>query len=554
MWGGRVLAVSILIAATQAAAAPAPADHPALIRLDATECAACHEDLIKGRSTVHAPAEEDCTGCHEVTISDSGTRVSLAEEEPALCLLCHDDLAAAVDAGLETPHYPVTESCLTCHDPHAGAAPSLLIDPVHELCGTCHDPADLGASHGGRLPDGANCVGCHQPHGSDTKGMLAADNLHQPFAEGSCDGCHRPAFGGRIRLTSRGERLCTACHGDIVPKGDGVGVHAAMRGEHGRAGCLSCHDPHMGERNLLLETGPGLCASCHGAIVHGARAATGHAIAADDCLNCHLPHASDHDRLLSVPAAGLCGDCHDTADAELVGAHLGADLASLECTNCHDPHGAGHPKLLAANMHAAIEEGCDLCHDGASDRFVENSASELCLVCHEEIGETAKTAEVPHAALEVAECTDCHNPHASRRERLLLGAPGEECTVCHDEQAAGAGEVAHGVIDSIGCQACHEPHGGSKSKMLRQTGSELCLGCHDTASLGLTRDGRRNHPVTNHRVLGRPTEKELARTDTDFNDEFECMTCHDPHKGRSKSILRWGAASSMQACLQCHPK
>jgi len=582
--GWRILAVSIVIAAVHAPnGAEAAAKHPALVRLDATECAACHGELVEDRSAVHVPAEEDCTSCHEFSISETETRVSLLEEEPTLCLLCHDDLTAAADAELAVPHDPVTASCVICHDPHASDAPHLLIEPVYELCGSCHDPTDLVESHGEALPGGAACESCHQPHGSDTKGMLVAANLHRPFGDGTCNSCHRPAFGERIRLTARGERLCTACHGDVRLAGDdGIVVHAAMRGEKGRAGCLACHDPHMGERMLLHETGPGLCADCHAAIVQGALADTGHVVAADDCLTCHLPHESDQGQLLTVPSGELCSDCHDTTDVELIGSHLGAELASLDCTSCHSPHGAGHPKLLAANLHAPVLDGCDLCHDGAADRLIEDSASEVCLICHEDIAEIAESAAVPHLAMEVADCTDCHNPHASGRKRLLLGAPGQECTACHDEQAAGPGEVAHGVIDLIGCQACHEPHAGSKPNLLRETGSELCLACHGTrvdlrpddgpttllmnrftvpsermkamAGLRLTPDGQHNHPVMNHRVRGRPTEKELSRTETNFEGEFECLTCHDPHKGRSKGLFQWSAASSMEACLQCHPK
>ena len=575
--------MSIVIAAVNAPVGTA-AEHPALVRLDATECTACHGELVEDRSVVHFPAGDDCTSCHEFSISETETRVSLLDQEPALCLLCHDDLTAANDAELATPHDPVTASCVICHDPHASDTPHLLIEPVYALCGSCHDPADLAESHAGTLPEGVDCGACHQPHGSDTKRMLVAGNLHRPFGEGTCTACHRPSFGKRVRLTARGERLCTACHADVSPtKNTAVVVHAAMRGEKGRAGCLACHDPHMGERKLLHETGPELCADCHAAIVQGALADTGHVVAADDCLTCHQPHASDHDLLLTIPADELCSDCHDTADADLVGAHLGADLASLDCTSCHSPHGDGHPKLLAANMHAPVADGCDLCHDGAADRLVTDSATELCVVCHEDTAELAADAAVPHAAMDVAECTDCHNPHASPRQRLLLGDPGEECTVCHDEQAAGPGEMAHGVIDLVGCQACHEPHGGSKAKMLRETGSELCLACHDDARLDtprddspttlllnrfavpterlkamaglrLTPDGQRNHPVMNHRVRGRATKQELSRTQTNFEGEFECLTCHDPHKGRSKSLLQWGAASSMEACLQCHPK
>jgi predicted CXXCH cytochrome family protein len=581
-WSFCVVSIMIAIAPVSVAAASA-AEHPPLVRLDATECTVCHAVLIEDRSAIHPPAEEDCTVCHEVSISETGTSVALTDDEPALCLLCHDDLSRAVDADLETPHFPVTDSCLTCHDPHGGSAASLLIAPVYELCETCHDPADLKPSHGGSLPQGVDCAGCHDPHGSDTPSMLTSTNLHRPFADGSCESCHRESFDGRIRLTARGERLCTSCHGDLSLRGKTEKVvHPAMRGEKGRAGCLSCHDPHMGERKLLHSSGVEQCADCHDAIVQGALAPTGHAIAADDCLNCHLPHVSDNEGLLAFPSAGLCGECHDTGDADLIESHLGADLPALICTSCHSPHGDGNPKLLAANMHEPVMDGCDLCHDGVSDQFVEESTTDVCLVCHEDVAETAAAAAVPHLAMEVSECADCHNPHASARPRLLRGAPGEECTQCHDDQAAGADEVAHGVIDLIGCHACHEPHSGSRPKLLRATGDELCLSCHDArltaqrndgqtamlldrfeipierlnamARLRLSADGEQDHPVTGHRVRGRPTEEELFQTNTTFDGELECMTCHDPHKGRSKGLLQWDASSSMEACLQCHPK
>ncbi len=484
---------------------------------------------------------------------------------------------------MKVPHFPVSDSCGVCHDPHASDTAHLLLEPAYQLCASCHDPADLKDSHSESLPDGAACGSCHAPHGSETAGMLIAGDLHRPFEDGDCKACHRPAFGPRIRLVSRGERLCTACHGDVdASVRNDAHVHDAMRGEKGRADCLACHDAHIGERMLLHDSGPGLCEDCHGPIVEHARADTGHFIAAEDCLACHRPHSSDQPALLISSQAELCAECHDTSDPDLAASHLGADPASLTCTGCHSPHGDGQPSLLASNMHAAIADGCDVCHDGAADRLIADSSTDLCLFCHDDVAETAAAAEVPHLALEVGDCTDCHNAHASPRPRLLLGNPGEECTACHDEQAAGPDEVAHGVIELVGCEACHEPHGGNREKLLREAGSELCLACHDSslttpragsetvqllnrfavpaaklqsmAGLRLTPDGQHNHPVMDHRVLGRPTEKELSRTNSTFDGELTCLTCHDPHKGRSKELLQWGAASSMEACLHCHPK
>jgi predicted CXXCH cytochrome family protein len=699
------------------------AEHPALVSAQTAQCVLCHEDLLEKRSSVHPPAVDDCTLCHEVTVEERSTTVTLAEPEPGLCLLCHDDLEAAAELELEAPHYPVNDSCLNCHDPHAGEVAPVLTAGVGELCAQCHDAADREQPHAGQLTAGADCTSCHQPHGSGNEHMLAGSRLHAPFEGGSCDACHRAPFGGRVRLRVRGERLCEACHGemagDVGPAGS---AHAALQGESGRPGCLSCHDPHLSDsRALLARRGAELCADCHGEVVAAARARTGHPPAADDCLNCHQPHASTEPRLLIEPRSELCATCHDleppppppAADIEIVGAgresygpadivaagdyengteeaslcsapfppstwegqivvcergdeprvlksenvraggagglvlvnreegrddifadphslpavhlrssdaatlaswlekpgdhrgqiesgrlllsalapaapvegdlvtaHLGADLATLDCNACHSPHGAGHAKLLAEHLHPPVEDGCDTCHEGRFDELMEGGGSELCLFCHDDVGEHP----VPHAALEFGSCTECHNPHATAQEKLVKAPGAGPCAECHDEQTPGEGEVAHGVIDLVGCRACHEPHGGENEKLLRQTGAELCLSCHaagavqaaDDASLAtlagrfevravdaaavrpvlLSPDGQRNHPVAGHRTVGKPTEAEIqaARVESTFEDELSCLTCHDPHKGRSRQLFRWNAANAAEACQACHLK
>jgi len=133
----------------------------------------------------------------------------------------------------------------------------------------------------------------------------------------------------------------------------------------------------------------------------------------------------------------------------------------------------------------------------------------------------------------------------------------------------------------LGCQACHEPHGGGEL-LLRKQGPELCLACHDPrrlwlgegklsttvmdrfemsadavrsmATLRLSSDDQHDHPIKNHRALGELTEAELEKTDSTFRGEFTCLTCHDPHKGRSQLLLRWNAATAFEACAHCHTK
>jgi predicted CXXCH cytochrome family protein len=519
-----------------------------------------------------------------VTIGEEGTTVGLAAAEPELCVMCHDSLEAAAVAELAGSHAPVADSCLNCHLPHAGEVQKLLVAPKIGLCAECHDLGELEAPHGGQITPHVDCTSCHSPHGSEHEVMLLTDEQHAPFADASCEACHREPFAGRIRMRARGDEVCAACHGDLKEEvGEGGVVHQALIGTRSRAGCVNCHDPHMsGEPQLLVDKRVQLCARCHKSVVEGATADTGHPPAAEDCVNCHSPHTSPNQKLLVETTPELCLMCHDVDDEDLSAAHLRADLPSLACTSCHSPHGEGNDHLLARTVHQAILDGCDTCHEGSSDQLIADGESELCLACHDDIGEAAEAAAVPHPAMEMARCADCHNPHASPQDKLLVAPGGGECTTCHDDKAPGENEVAHGIISLVGCRACHEPHGGAGEHLLRVTGSELCLSCHVSsrldfdakgttatvlgkieipaavaramANLSLSAAGDEGHPIAGHRVLGTPTRSELDKVDTTFEGELTCLTCHDPHKGRSEQLLQWGAASAFEACGQCHPK
>lgn len=560
------------------------ADHPRLVSLDSTSCSTCHGKLLRGATVIHPAVEDDCTACHALSIEEEGTTVNLILPEPDLCAMCHDRLEAAAYGELEAPHAPVADSCLTCHTPHAGEHEALLKVPRTETCATCHDTADLAEIHHGQITGMVDCTSCHLPHGGANAKLLIGSHRHAPFADGACDSCHRAPFAGRIRLRVRGEKICIACHGDFRnAAGEHGSVHAALAGTRTRAGCLSCHDPHMSPNAALLTArGPELCGECHTDVLAGATADTGHAPAAEDCANCHLPHASEQSNLLIATSPALCLTCHDADEEDLGTAHLGAAMDGLDCTGCHSPHGDGNEKLLARNVHAAIEEGCDTCHEGAFNKLVANGESELCLACHDDIGEAATAAAVPHGAMSMIRCVECHNPHASAQTRLVKAPAGGVCTTCHDDQAAGPDEVAHSVITLLGCRACHEPHGGANAKLLRVTGSELCLGCHDSArvkipadgstvtwlegfevtaataagaaTLTLSADGEHGHPMRDHRVLGAPTEEERGRIDVDFAGALTCLSCHDPHKGRSRHLFAGGAGSPFELCGACHEK
>jgi predicted CXXCH cytochrome family protein len=71
-------------------------------------------------------------------------------------------------------------------------------------------------------------------------------------------------------------------------------------------------------------------------------------------------------------------------------------------------------------------------------------------------------------------------------------------------------------------------------------------------TLVLSPDGTRGHPVPGHLVLA-PAPK-AASSKSVFTGEMSCLACHDPHKGKSTHLFRWGAASAAEACLNCHRK
>ncbi len=556
---------------TRIHAAPA-AVHPPLVDIATAKCETCHAATIV-QTSPHARDSKACLTCHQLKIADGVTTVVLVSDGVDLCVNCHEERAEQARGKLLAPHKPVREACTNCHNPHSSALPNLLKTAVPALCLGCHRAEKLNTTHA-RPVARANCLNCHDQHGSNFAFMIKSDKLHKPFADRSCPTCHRSGFG--LTMTARPPELCYACH-DKAKFARKV-LHTAF--SEGK--CIGCHDPHVGkEAKLLRASGPRLCVSCHEAIARRMAMKTKHFPTEDGCLNCHDAHGSDYPAELNDKVPDLCLNCHDGTDEALRKKHLNADMKKIRCTICHDPHGSSEPHLWNSTVvHPPFaEQACEFCHDGDYKKLINEGTKELCYTCHTDIQELVTQSKVKHPAFEIAECTDCHTPHASLQQKLVKYPGGKVCTDCHNDKAPEEGEKAHGVINLLGCRACHEPHGGPRKNMLRIEGAALCLQCHVAANrkpipekdqvllLGRFRVSTkqaaripalpiangRNHPVTNHRVSGAPTVEELSRVSVDFKGELSCFSCHNPHKGRYRLFVG-GEKSVTEMCMRCHKR
>jgi len=354
-------------------------------------CKDCHSGILE-KKVVHAVAAEACDGCHSsngIEHPKQGVKgFDLAEQLPALCYMCHEEKKQA------TIHAPVEAGeCLTCHSPHASDTKGLLVnDKQQDLCFTCHDA-----------------------------GILARQVKHKPVADGKCSDCHDPHTSDFQKLTKADKpQLCFNCHVSVQMQTKNKVQHPPF-GED----CATCHEIHSADvQNLLTQAMPGLCYNCHDMQSAAESAKVVHKVVNDakGCANCHSPHASNQERLLTKAGKEICLDCHSrtirSVDRTL--ANIGQMLKKgntvhgvIEndgCTVCHNPHYSANGKLLTA----AFPEGVYV--SGKPETF------ELCFTCHDQELLTAETTTA----------TGFRNGERNLHFLHISGPKARNCTVCHN--------------------------------------------------------------------------------------------------------------------------
>lgn len=519
--------------------------HALHVGKNALPCAGCHAGGFE-----RPPGESVCAGCHAkpsrrphlATTSDGGARcltchVFGAKPPAPTCTDCH--VAGRDPRAKKIAHHADPSiACTACHDPH-GEERGRLAD-----CTGCHEGAS--ASHGriATRPSGA------APHAVDDAGeggaaaaalqfakeLYASSAGAEPSATGDpstgqiCTTCHAPHAG---KSTARD--TCAACHASagrgevdgrtfgalapprVTPQGPKVAGHDA---------CVTCHDPHVAEKNLVRA-----CQGCHEA----QRSALSNPMhATSGCPTCHAPHApttalascqschAGKNVLASarVPAHGACNACHDPHDPkappQLACAKCHESIrpshptsASGACVGCHDPHPSGPTQPIAA--------ACSSCHTKASSETAFHARKVTCAQCH-----------TPHQFALVntkgqAGATFCAQCHAPEKAKTNARAGHQDCRACHGEP--------HTPVKQPTCQGCHGAEVATAPK-----GHARCTSCHDAHDGSL---GNRAICTTCH-----TNKKQALHASVLGADGKACTTCHRPHGPKEPA--------TPPKCTTCH--
>ena len=264
-------------------------------------CAGCHEDLLPHYSaTIHAKVLNEtnartdamrrgCEACHgpgQAHVEAGGGRgeggegwVSFrtdsgesADAQNAVCLGCHKGGEQLYWKG--SPHQSRGAPCTSCHDVMRNVSvDNMLSDSnVVETCAQCHlikrsqtfRNAHMPMRQGPLKEGWMDCTSCHNPHGTVTPKLIAAQSTNDS---------------------------CYSCHAD--KRGPFLWEHAPVT-----ENCTNCHDPHGSiTANMLKMPVPQLCQTCH---VHSRHPSTPYRGTdrrdfGRGCLHCHNSiHGSNH--------------------------------------------------------------------------------------------------------------------------------------------------------------------------------------------------------------------------------------------------------------------
>lgn len=457
----------------------------------------------------HQQYEAECERCHSSFDK---------EQQPKLCLDCHEDVAADIDARKGFHGHQSSSRCQDCHTEHLGVDASIVQLDEDRFDHTQTDFALTGKHVG------AECRGCH-----------AVDKKFREASTG-CVSCHQKDDRHETRLG----RDCGECHGtddwQRVADFDHSRTEFKLLGAHGKVECKLCHVESPVTKRLTHD-----CLSCHRQD-DPHRGAMG-----EDCAECHVEsdwksarfdHSKTGFMLLGKHRDSECNACH-----KVKGEYRGAPTSCVGCHRQDDRH------------KGTLGDSCQSCHDSArwkpAPKFdhartlfplIGGHVKAACSGCHadaEHFRDTGKT------------CVSCH-----RKDDSHKGRNGELCGDCHDAKDWKTSLFDHdratefalrGAHRQAKCEACHV-----EAVDQVKPGSQ-CIDCHLADDVHQTRLGRQcadchqeqdwkqssyNHDLGQFPLIGGHRQAKCLdchQTQLFADTDSACVACHrqkDAHEGR----------------------
>jgi predicted CXXCH cytochrome family protein len=218
-----------------------------------------------------------------------------------------------------------------------------------------------------------------------------------------------------------------------------------------------------------------------------------------DSINATAATIKKPDIYIHQPYANKeCSSCHDRGA-------MGKPIMAMPqlCYQCHDTQESQHTVL-----HGPVAAGqcveCHSPHQSKLEKLLLREGQDLCLNCHED---QSVIGQGIHAQIKEESCTQCHNPHGGN-DRFVLQK--DACFTCHDSNII-QNKYVHGPVGSRQCNVCHENHDSTSENLLVIQGNNLCLNCHKAADVF-----------------------KLKQHET--NKKTDCISCHNPHSGNNKYL------------------
>ena len=400
---------------------------------------------------------------------------------------------------------------------------------------------------------GTLCLSCHENFNEKLKNPF----VHTPVKTGECSECHNPHTSSHGKLLDEDpNKICNKCHEGIVPKSPKSSHKVVMEGN-----CVKCHDPHASKNKfVLLKAGNELCFDCHKDVGSAiAKVRFKHNPVEKGCMNCHDPHGSAKGKyLLKNDLVALCVSCHKTDRPSFAKQHMNYPVEKSDCSSCHNSHGSDRAGILFDNVHTPVaNKVCNQCHEAANSPDAlktKKTGFELCRGCHSSMmNDTFNKNRIHWPLVDKVGCLNCHEPHASKEKKLLLGDSKSLCGKCHsdtmemqvklaereNQEKAGAkgrvikGALTHNPVQEGSCEACHASHASDSVFLLKEPSVvKLCENCHDWSK-------HTSHPMGEKVVDSR-----------NKNITVQCMSCHRSHGTGYRHMIPFPTVTDL--CVQCH--